>query len=94
MNKVEFTPKFKELFCKIPKEIQDIAKKILERLEYKMSGMRLGGDLRECYSIHFFGNRYRLIVTQQQGKIIAIYVGKRKDHFYKDVLEALKSLRK
>ena len=53
---VDYTPKFKKLFYKLPINIQEIAKKVLNRLEQQPFGNKLIGSLRESYSIHFYGN--------------------------------------
>lgn len=86
---VEYTPKFKKLFYKLPINIQEIARKVLDRLEQQPFGDRLTGSLRDSYSIHFYGNRYRIVWTKVNDKIIVYYIGKRTDHFYEDVSKYL-----
>ena len=86
---VKYTPKFKKLFYKLPINIQMIARKVLDRLEQQSFGDRLIGSLRESYSIHFYGNRYRIIWTRVNDNLIVYYIGKRTDHFYEDVSKYL-----
>jgi len=86
---LEYTPKFKKLFYKLPTNIQELARKVLNKLEQQPFGNRLTGSLRESYSIHFYGNRYRIIWTKINDKIIVYYIGKRTDHFYEDVSKYL-----
>lgn len=89
------SPKFQKEFYKLPKEIQKIARKQLEKLQYKIIGEPLKYELVGFFSIHFFGNRYRIIYSKEDDilKILAVHIGKRTDDFYKKFKEELKKRR-
>ena len=63
--KVIISPYFKREFYKLPKEIQEIARKDLYKLQYKLIGEPLKYELKGFYSIHFFRNKYRIIYSKE-----------------------------
>ena len=93
---VIISPEFKKEFYKLEKYLQERIKKILKKLETRLSGEALQGDLRGFYSVHFERNHYRLIYVKEDNilKIMAIHVGKRTNRFYKEFKEELKRRRK
>jgi len=90
---VEVSPEFKEQLYKLPNVIQERVKKILNDLPNRnFKRDSLSGDLKGFYSHHFERNKYRIIyrVEDKILKILAIWVGKRDDNFYKDLKKYLK----
>lgn len=90
---VEVSPEFLEHLKKLQRNLQERVKKILRQLpsrNWKKDALK--GDLNGFYSHHFEKNRYRIIyrVEEHIFKILAIYVGKRDDDFYKTLKEYLK----
>ncbi len=90
---VEVSPEFQVHLRKLQKNLQERIKKILGQLPSRnWKKDALTGDLQGFYSHHFEKNRYRIIyrVEDHIFKILAIYVGKRNDNFYKTLKEYLK----
>lgn len=89
------SPKFKKEFYKLPKEIQRMARKQLDKLEYNLVGDPLKYELVGFYSIHFFRNKYRVIYSKEDDilKVLAVHIGKRTGDFYKKFKEELKRRR-
>ncbi len=78
---------FKKSYAKLPKNIQLRIDSIILKLKNKLLGAELKGKLKDFYSIHFEGNQYRLIYKKEKSEIqlLILYVGKRKERFYKDL---------
>jgi mRNA-degrading endonuclease RelE of RelBE toxin-antitoxin system len=90
---VEVSPEFKETLERLDRGVQIRVKKELERLPYRNHKQdALCGDLAGFYSHHFWNNHYRIIYVVEDHilKILAIWVGKRNDNFYKDLKKYLK----
>ncbi|OGJ20888.1 hypothetical protein A3K73_09300 [Candidatus Pacearchaeota archaeon RBG_13_36_9] len=91
--KVETSPEFQKQFYKLDRVLQERVRKILDSLPFRnWKQDALAGDLKGFYSHHFEDNHYRIIYTVQDYilKILAIWVGKRKENFYKDLRNYLK----
>lgn len=94
--KVVVSLEFKKEFYKLPNNLQERVKKILKKLETRLFGDTLQGDLRGFYSVHFERNKYRLIYVKEDNilKLLAVHVGKRTNRFYKEFKEELKRRKK
>lgn len=84
--KIVLSKNFEKKYRKLPTFIQERVKKILLSLEKSLLGDPLKGDLSGFYSIHFEGNKYRLIYFLKDNRIeiVAVHVGKRTECFYDD----------
>ena len=84
MYKVIISKTFKKKFDKLPQNVKDRAKKLIEQLQFKLLGEALMGDLKGFYSIHFEKNKYRIIYTKNKDsiEIILVHIGKRNNSFY------------
>jgi len=93
---VIISPKFEKEFRKLSKNLQERVRKILKKLETRPTGSILTGDLIGFYCVHFERNHYRLIYAKEDNtiKILAVYVGKRTNRFYKEFKEELKRRKK
>ncbi len=83
---------FSKEFYKLPPNVQQIAKKRLKMLEENpFKGEPLKYELLGFYSLHFEGNRYRMIYTIKEDtiEVLALSIGKRVDNFYKKVQELI-----
>lgn len=94
--KVLLALEFKKEFYKLPREIQEIARKKLQILETRLIGIPLKYDLAGFYSIHFYKNKYRIIyaVENKIVQVLVVHIGKRTDNFYdklSDVVRKRKS---
>jgi len=90
--KVIVSQEFKKGFYKLPKKVQEIAKKKLKQLETRLIGDPLKHDLTGFYSIHFFKNQYRIIYFKKGNilEVLVVQIGKRKGNFYKKLVAGLK----
>jgi addiction module RelE/StbE family toxin len=86
------SPEFKKEFYKLPNDLQERVRKILNKLETRSTGSSLKGNLKGFYSVHFNNNHYRLIYIKDDQiiKIMAVHVGKRTNDFYKKFGEEIK----
>ena len=89
---VVVSPEFRKEFRKLPNTIQERVRKILKKLETRPTGSPLKWNLKGFYSVHFNSNHYRLIYVREDNliKIMALYVGKRTNTFYKKFEEEIK----
>ena len=86
MYQVILSLEFQKAFYKLPNPIQERVRKIIAKMENKLIGEPLKGDLKDFYSVHFESNRYRLIYYKENNviKILVLHVGKRTKNFYEE----------
>lgn len=87
MFRVLLSENFHKQFEELETSLQERVKKILRQLETQLKGSPLKGNLKGFYSVHFEGNKYRLIYYRCDNhiEILVVAVGKRDDHFYERV---------
>ena len=90
---ISYSDDFWKHIYKLPKSIQHIARKKLNQLKIIPIGEALSDNLKGYYSIHFHRNKYRIVYFKEKDKlqIMLVDIGKRGDHFYKDLARKVNS---